>query len=120
LKIADAVKSMSSHDPDQGLSNLLKEWHLQASLPPRFQERVWQRIASAEVERRAPNAWSAALGWLQKWLAQPRLAAGYLTALLVLGFVGGWVQGTEKGAELERSLSSRYVQVVDPYHGSRR
>ena len=36
------------------------------------------------------------------------------------GFVGGWVQGTEKGAELERSLSSRYGQVVDPDHGSRR
>jgi hypothetical protein len=48
-------------------------------------------------------------------LAQPRLAAGYVTALLLLGFAAGWARGLEKSAEMDQQLGSRYVQVIDPY-----
>ena len=113
-----------SDDRDPAFGRLLKEWNVSGSLPPRFQERVWKRIALAETGRPAAfgvrwrstvPAWIASV---QALLARPGLAAGYVTALLALGFVLGWERGTHQGARLDVTLSSRYVQTVDPYRAA--
>jgi len=115
------MKPLPSDDRDSPLGGLLKEWKVRGSLPPRFQERVWKRIALADAGTRqdAAAGWVGALGaWLgslQKVLSRPGLAAGYVTALLVLGFAAGWERGVKKSAHIGQSLSSRYVQSVDPY-----
>jgi len=33
-------------DRDNGLSSVLKEWRVEASLPPRFREGVWRLLGS--------------------------------------------------------------------------
>jgi hypothetical protein len=107
--------SENSHpDDEKALSSVLNEWKVSPSLPPRFEERVWARIAVAEAR---PSQ-----GWLGQWwrawqggLVRPHLAAGYVTALLVVGFAAGWTRGLEKSAHLDETLSARYVKVVDPF-----
>lgn len=99
------------------MSSLLSEWQVRSTLPPRFQERVWQRIALAEAGGLRPR-WMEWGARLQAFLARPRLAAGSVTALLLLGFAMGWVRGLEQSARMERALSSRYVQTLDPYQSA--
>lgn len=109
------MKPGGHHEPDASLDKLLGEWKVNAALPPRFQERVWHRIALAEADPSDRSTWARLFGRVQALLAHPRLAAGYVTALLVVGFAAGWVRGLEKSTELDQQLGSRYVQVVDPY-----
>lgn len=96
------------------MDGLLKEWRVRASLPPQFRDRVWRRIALAETAAPA-NRWGEWRRNLQSFLSRPSLATGYVTALLVVGFGVGWFQGVQKSARVERALSTRYVQVIDPY-----
>jgi hypothetical protein len=86
-----------------------------ASLPPRFQDRVWQRLARVESGAATANRVPGWLARLHAVLLQPRLAAGYVTVLLLLGFAAGWTQGLEKSARVDEDLSLRYVHVIDPY-----
>lgn len=113
------MKQISPNEGDPSLDRLLSEWDVKASLPPRFQERVWQRIALAEA-RSARSGFADVIGRIQALLSRPGLAAGYVTALLALGFVVGWTRGLEKSAQLDQALGSRYVQVIDPYHNGLR
>ena len=111
------MKPDPSNPNDPALSRLLREWKVSdSSLPPRFSERVWQRIGASEKVPRS----GLAVAWarLQEFLARPRLAVGYVTALLMLGFVAGWAQGQEKSVRMERDLRARYLQVIDPYQGT--
>jgi hypothetical protein len=110
------MKPIPPNDPDPLLSGVLKEWKMKATLPPRFQERVWQRIALREVGSPKANWWMDVFGAVQSFLARPGLAASYVTALLVLGFAAGWTRGQEKSARVDHDLSSRYIQEIDPYH----
>jgi hypothetical protein len=109
------MKPGGHDDPDASLDKLLGEWKVHSTLPPRFQERVWHRIALAGAAPSARTSWAALFSRIQTMLAQPRLAAGYVTALLLLGFAAGWARGLEKSAEMDQQLGSRYVQVIDPY-----
>ena len=111
------MKPNQSSDEDPQFRALLQEWKIDASLPPRFQDRVWQRVARTEM--RVP-AVGGLTGWVARWqsiLLQPRLAAGYVALLLLLGFAAGWTQGVEKSARVDQDLSLRYIHVVDPYQG---
>jgi hypothetical protein len=110
------MKANAPSDKDPALGGVLKEWQVNASLPPRFQERVWERIALAEAPAPAKNRLAAFAAWVQGLLVRPGMAAGSLAAILAVGFVLGWTRGMEKKASMEEGLSSRYVQVIDPYH----
>ncbi|MHC1765859.1 MAG: hypothetical protein AB9869_16435 [Verrucomicrobiia bacterium] len=109
------MKPGGHHEPDASLDKLLTEWKVNPALPPRFQERVWHRIALAEDVPSDRSTWASLVGRVQALLAHPRLAAGYVTALLVVGFAAGWARGLEKRTELDQQLGSRYVQVINPY-----
>ncbi len=109
------MKPIPPDGSDPPLGGVLKEWQVKASLPPRFQERVWKRIALAEAPAAPRSGVLAWLDGLQALLSRPGLAAGYVAVLLALGFGLGWVRGLEKSAQIDETLSSRYVQVMDPY-----
>ena len=101
---------------DEALRQVLHEWKVDASLPPRFQEQVWRRIESSEAE--AP-AWMLLFRRLSAALARPRLAMSYVTVLLLAGLLAGYLQVHITRAHTDETLSARYVQMVDPYQHPR-
>ena len=102
--------NMETNDP---LSRVLREWTVDSALPPRFQERVWQRVARAESPPRLGLL--AALSSLAQYFTRPTVAAGYLAALLAIGVIGGlWTAQLERD-RVDHDLSERYVHALDPY-----
>ena len=102
-------------EDNEHLGRLLRQWTVDAPLPPRFQEQVWQRIAGAEA-RPAPTLWASLSRWLEAVLPRPRFALSYATALLVVGLAAGSLAAQARTSRLETDLRVRYVQSVDPYH----
>jgi hypothetical protein len=108
------MRTPSEHDEDEGLQRTLRQWTVDAPLPPRFQEHVWARIASAD----APPETSfreVIEQWLEVVLPRPKVAFGYVAALLALGLAAGSIAAQVQTNRLETSLSARYVHAVNPY-----
>src|SRR5262245_411029 len=101
-------------DPDKLLHRTLREWEIKEPLPPRFGERVWQRIAREEAQAPA-SVWTRLPSWLAQALARPTLAVSYVTALLVAGLLAGYWHGQSEKARTYESLGARYVQMMNPY-----
>ncbi|SRR5258706_1355699 len=103
----------SNSKRDAALDTMLKRWQSEENLAPRFEERVWKRIAHAEAKR--PSRWAAF--WLEIWagLSRPSLAAVYLALLLLTGMAGGYYHARLAESHTLDELSTRYVQMVDPY-----
>jgi hypothetical protein len=113
------LEQMSS---DQELDNTLREWKIEATLPPRFRDRVWQRVdrerdrvAGTMASPQAEGFWGTWSRWIGQGLARPSLAVSYVTLLLLAGLVAGYWQARSTEARALESLSSRYVQMLDPY-----
>jgi hypothetical protein len=102
----------SKFDRDEALSHVLREWKVEAPLPPRFQEGVWQRIERRETQA---AGWRMILSQLISALARPILATSYLLVLLLAGILAGYIQARATSAHAESELSARYVQAIDPY-----
>lgn len=104
---------------DAPLDALLQEWKPQSSLPPRFQEHVWRRIERAETAP-APSVSLATVfaNWIATMLPRPAFATAYVSVLLVIGASVGWSQARQETARVASSLSTRYVQAVDPYQAT--
>ena len=103
-----------STDSDPALDTLLREWRVSDTLPPRFQEQVWQRIAREEAE--APGSvWALLLGRLGGALRRPSLAVSYVAVLVVSGLLAGYWQARSDNARTAEALGARYVQMVDAY-----
>ena len=106
---------MNAHNQNQSdvaLSRVLREWTVQAQLPPRFEDSVWHRIEQAETW---DPAWKILLTRLAAGLARPALATSYLAVLLLAGLLAGYWQARAATAHAAEQLSARYVQLVDPY-----
>ena len=99
---------------DESLTRSLREWQVSTPLPPRFQERVWQRIAD-EAASETTTLWAFFQSWLQHAFARPTVAVAYALVLLLLGSSTGYWQAQKKSALIEQSLGSGYIQSVDPY-----
>jgi len=99
---------------DAALRQVLRQWKVDAHLPPRFQEGVWRRIERSEPPVPAP-AWLLLVQRLTAALARPSLAVSYVTILLLAGLLAGYWQVRITRAHLDETLGSRYVQMVDPY-----
>lgn len=105
-------------DNDAGLHGLLQAWKVQEGLPPRFEERVWQRLAREPSV--GPKAlWLAAVQWLSGALARPSLAVSYLAVLLAAGIAAGYWHGRADNAHMTDQLGSRYVRLMDAYETAR-
>lgn len=114
------MKAESFTAEDMQLRALLRECNVTATLPPRFQEAVWRRIARQEEQ---PSVFFTAQAKLVRWintmLPRPALAVSYVAVLLVVGASVGWAQARQKKARVNGELSLRYVQSVDPYQANR-
>jgi hypothetical protein len=108
-----ATEDFKQDDP---LKKALGEWHVTTPLPPRFQERVWQRIESAG---RMPSTWDGVRAWLDIAFAKPAFAISYVAVLAVVGLSVGFKQAEAKASHMESQLSAQYVQSVDPYQKPR-
>ena len=100
------MKAPNPSDNDRQLSELLHEWKPQASLPPRFHERVWKQIDRAETMK-SPSTVLAVARWIEATFRRPVLATAYY-----------W-QAQGKQAQTESKMRALYVQSVDPYQGPR-
>ena len=112
------MKAESSNNQDEALRKVLKEWCVEAPLPPRFQEQVWRRI-----ERVQSTSVPSLLGVVSRWVEMiaPRrgLAAAYLAGLLAIGITTGWVNARHETARVKNELGQRYVRLLDPYQAPR-
>ena len=103
---------------DKPLRKVLSEWQVDAALPPRFQEGVWERIGNFEKQF-APSAWTAAWKRFATLLTRPAFTTAYLTIFLLIGVSAGCERGESKTAHIKSDLQARYVQMVDPYQAPR-
>jgi len=99
---------------DQHLRQTLREWKVEAPLPPRFQEQVWRRIELTEAQDRTP-AWVRIWERMSAALARPSLAFSYITLLLAAGLLAGYWQVHATRAQADENMGARYVQLVDPF-----
>jgi len=112
------MKSPIPFPDDKPLTDLLRQWKVNTSLPSHFQEAVWRRIERAEAPA-ASSIWDGVARWVGAALAHPSLAAAYVAVLLLLGGAAGWTQAHQNTARVRQGLGQRYVRVLDPYLGSR-
>ena len=109
---------MKSELPDDGLGKVLREWRVQAELPPRFQESVWKRIERGESPAPAPF-WSVIAQWFATVLPRPAVALAYVAVVVALGATAGWAQARQESAQVRDQLGERYIHVLDPYAAPR-
>jgi hypothetical protein len=109
------MKTKQPADSDERLGAVLREWQVDAPLPPRFQEQVWKRIARAEAPVASPF-WAGLNRLFEAVVPRPAFAYSYVAALMVLGVAAGATTAQMKNHQLGTTLSARYVQSVDPYH----
>jgi hypothetical protein len=108
----------TNQDPqnDSHLDRVLEQWVVDAPLPPRFQEQVWQRIARAESKPElTPTFWTLVRGLIETNLPRPKFAYSYVAILLLLGVVTGAWTAQRETHRLKVDLGARYVQSVDPF-----
>ena len=103
-----------SKENSEKLNSVLRAWKVDAPLPPRFQEAVWQRIAHADVQSTA-SVWQFLAAWLDAAFKRPVLAASCALVLLAAGATAGWSQARQETARVTGELSARYVHALDPY-----
>ncbi len=113
------MKAETATAEDTRLLALLRECKVTATLPPRFQEGVWRRIARREEQPSVLFTLQTRFGhWINTMLPRPALAVSYVAVLLVVGASVGWAQARQEKARVNGELSLRYVQSVDPYQAN--
>ncbi len=108
------MRPKQTHDDDQSLRQVLRQWTVDTPLPPRFQEQVWRRIARAENQP-APSLWGSLSRWVEVLLPRPQFALSYVAALLVVGVAAGSLAAQVTVRRLNADLGLRYVQSLDPF-----
>jgi hypothetical protein len=104
---------------DDPLGKALRQWTVDSSLPPRFQEQVWHRIAQAQSQPTLLMLLRATLSTLQRALTRPKFAVAYMAILLALGVAAGAWTAQIKTSRLDSDMGRRYVQSLDPFlHGA--
>ena len=112
------MKTNEPNQDDKPLSKALKEWRVEAPLPPGFQDAVWRRIERAQATPTL-SVWGQIAEWIVNSLPRPALAASYLAVLLTVGGTMGWVQARHANSRLNGELGLRYVRTLDPYQAPR-
>ena len=108
------MKSNQDPERDERLRALLRSWVVDIPLPPRFQERVWQRIDRADLQRESPF-WAGLLRLVEVALPRPKVAFAYVSVLLAVGVTAGAWAAQVKTSHTQADLGLRYVQSIDPY-----
>ena len=101
-------------EADNRLRAALREWKVDAALPPRFQEQVWQRITQEAAKTQA-GLWTLFTGWVETAFSRPALAFSYVAVLLAIGLTTGFIKAQGKAASAQARWRTAYVQSIDPY-----
>ena len=105
---------MKEHEADDARLNwVLHEWTVNGPLPPRFQERVWERIGTVKETQR--GFWPVLPDWLIVLFAKPAYAAVCATLLLALGVSAGLWGANRATAHWDNQLARQYMASVNPY-----
>ncbi len=112
------MKSNSSSEDDKSLHELLKQWKVEATLPARFQERVWKEIDRAEAQK-PQSTLIVVARWIETVFRRPAFATVYVAVLLFVGLGAGYLQAQDKTTQTESKMRALYVQSIDPYQASR-
>jgi hypothetical protein len=99
---------------DPALSQLLKTWTVETSLPPRFEEQVWRKIARSEGGAPVPW-WTLVQIWFQTAMPRPALAVACTVVFLAIGAMAGYWQAESKSARVDQALGDRYAQSIVPF-----
>ena len=84
------MKSNQDADKDRAVDDVLNQWVVGSPLPPRFQERVWQKIVRAETEPEMTLTFGKWLRLLiETNLPRPKFAYSYVAILVLLGIISG-------------------------------
>jgi len=92
---------------DARLGALLRASRPSPSLPPRFQESVWRRIAEAEAPVKS-DSWLDALAAL---VLRPRFAFATVAVLILAGAFLGAYHGTQAARQ---DAQAQYLAAVAP------
>jgi hypothetical protein len=111
-------KADNLNEADARLDQALRGWVVAESLPPRFAERVWQRIERSEAQQAQP-IWGRLMRSIAAGLGRPSLDVSYVSVLLLTGIIAGYWQARVENNHMLQELSSRYVRMVDPYQTRR-
>jgi hypothetical protein len=103
---------------DAGMTNLLREWKTDSSLPPGFRDRVWRRIEEAGAPMVGPL--TRLRDWVTRIFGRPAMAFSYVAILLLAGGTLGFWHGHRNSARAATELSARYVQLMGSYESPRR
>jgi len=111
----EPIDSIEKNDP---LGPALKQWKVDAALPPQFGDEVWRRIERAEGKRE-PSLWREWFHIVEAAFRRPALAISYVIILFLAGLSIGFTQARQDSARMDEALGSRYVHSVDPYQTPR-
>jgi hypothetical protein len=100
---------------DENLHKLLRTWKVEAKLPPRFQEAVWDRISATERKAESRFSWQRVTTWIEGVFSSPALAASYVALLLFAGVGTGYWRAAGRVTQTNSELRVHYIQSVDPY-----
>jgi len=102
-----------NRETSEPLRQLLHEWRVGSTAPPRFAEGVWRRI---EREQRTPESpWKALAGWFALQFARPAFATVFVAVLLAGGLTAGVFQAQDKVEHASAAQRSSYLRSVNPY-----
>lgn len=105
---------MNPPDPDRNdpeLRGLLRGAHPAPSLPPRFQEGVWQRLQRAEHRAEAATP----LSWLERLLRRLVRPAYATVGLAAVMLAGTWFGLRAGDGQADRTERTRYLVAVSPF-----
>jgi len=111
--VMKGIRMNQEPEKDERLDEVLREWVVDAPLPPRFQEQVWSRISRAKVP--PASLWSLLTRFMEAVLPRPKVTFAYLSMFLGLGVAAGSLTAQIKTNRVDTELSHRYVQSLDPY-----
>jgi len=104
------MKTPNQNPEDANLDRALRSARPEPSLPPRFQEGVWRRIAEAE----SPMREAASASWLDALAAfvmKPRFALATAAVLILAGTLLGVREASQTA---RHEAQARYVAAVAP------
>ena len=111
------MKQENERSSEQVLHKALGEWLVKdLPLSPNFQDQVWHRIELLETQTPTSLLGQLVASVLRP-LTKPSLALSYFVVLLLAGLLAGYLQAQTHKAHTIQSLSSRYVQMMDPFQG---
>ena len=104
-----------SHSPAVELSDVLKEWHIDTTPPPRFREGVWRRIAvSQESHGTRSRFWASLVFHWENLTRKPVGVVACLSLFTAVGIGFGLWHAQAFTLRAETAWQNAYFQSVSP------